>query len=159
MKFKTPAIAAQHLQRLAAVVPTAADANRGLQKLTLRNAIFCIRVASFWKIVPFQLCEKNKLKVELFPTAWKTFLWLMVNAVVLANCSYQVLAFLRDVSINDGLTKDSSIHLGYICMTLLAILYYVTMLTKRKEAVALFNQFDFLMDISTGWLLISFDPP
>lgn len=119
----------------------------GLSRLTLQNSFLCFKVASFLKSIPFHLCKPNTLKVQLHESIWRILLWYLVNALVLFNSSYQILSFLWNVHVQ-GLTSETAVHMFYVCIASLALLYFVPLLLNHKAAARLMNQLDFVLEMS-----------
>lgn len=118
-----------------------------LGKYTFRTAIFCFRLSSYLTCIPFQLSTPHSFHVELFQTIWRIGLWYFINGIVLTNSAYQILSFFWSISVH-GLTTQSSIHLIYLCMAPLSILYFMTMLLMPDRAVAFINQINFVIKLS-----------
>ena len=116
-------------------------------ELTLQSSVFCFRLASLLKSVPFKLSEPGRLKVQLFQTPWRTWLWYLVSAIVLANSLFQILSFFWTVHAQ-GLTSGTAIHMFYVFIASVAMLFFVPTLLMPERAAAMINQLDFLNDLS-----------
>ena len=124
------------------------NTSRKMTELTFQTSLFCFRLASFLKIVPFNLCSSSgRLKVRLYEKRWKILLWNAVNAFVLANSLYQIGSFFWGLGMN-GLTAETVVHLFYFCMALMPPLFFTPVLIMPTEAVSVINQLDSVIEIS-----------
>ena len=119
-----------------------------LTKLTFQTSLFCFRLATLLKIVPFNLCSSSgRLKVRKYEKQWQILVWYAVNALVLVNSFYQIVSFFWSVEVN-GFTSETAVHLFYFCMALMPPLFFTPTLLMRAEAVAVINQLDAVIEIS-----------
>ena len=118
-----------------------------LSELTLQNSVSCFRLASFLKTIPFKLSEPGRLSVRLFEAPWRLCLWYLVSTTVLANSLYQIISFFWAINAR-GLTSETAVHMFYVCIASLAMLYFVPTLLMPKQAAAMINQLDFLHTMS-----------
>ena len=124
-----------------------------LAELTLKNSVSCFRLASFLKSIPFKLSEPGRLSVQLFQAKWKIWLWYLVCTTVLTNSLYQIISFFWALH-SHGLTSDTALHMFYVFIASLTMLYFIPTLLMPKDAAAMINQLDFLngMSHSKGFL-------
>ena len=118
-----------------------------LAELTLQNSVFCFYLGSLLKSIPFEQSEPGRLSVQLYQKRWETWLWYLVSTTVLANSFYQIISFFWALHTH-GLTSETAIHMFYVCIASLAMLYFVPTLVMPKEAAAMINQLDFLHSMS-----------
>ena len=129
--------------------------HKNASELTFQIARFNFHLASFLKIVPFQLRNNGKLNVEHYDKQWKVGMWYAVNVLVLLSSVYQIGSFIQCVW-SSGFTSETAIRLFYFFLAMMPILFLTPMLLMPNKAVFVINQLGFLTEISKSNLLSRF---
>ena len=118
-------------------------------KETFKMAIRLYRVAAFIHCVPFGLESGSCLRVKMFTSKWRIFLWHLANWIFYFQAAFLVLTFAMAAT-TEPFGEQLVLHLIYIVGVLFGFVFMLSCYLKPHACLLMLNQHEFIVQKIKG---------
>ena len=120
-----------------------------LTKETFKMAVRLYRVAAFIHCVPFRLESGSCLRVKMFTSKWRIFLWHLANWIFYFQAAFLVATFAIAVT-TEPFGEQLVLHLIYIVAVMFGFVFMLSCYLKPHACLLMLNQHEFIVQKIKG---------